>query len=171
MPNVGEEIAGEYLRWVRDCEFVNYNVRTGKGETDVIGVSLSNDTVYFCECAMHLSGLNYGGKKTVAALIQKFLRASNYVAKYLNEYGKTTAMLWTPVMRARQRRAIEQVFERELAPIAGWNFELIEGPKFQSCLDELRAVASEQTSNLTSPVMRLMQIEGRLQRHNDGLNW
>jgi hypothetical protein len=38
--NIGEEICGEWLRHVKGCEFVQYNVRTPdvQGEIDVIGM-------------------------------------------------------------------------------------------------------------------------------------
>ena len=38
--NIGEEICGEWLRHVKGCEFVQYNVRTADvhGEIDVIGI-------------------------------------------------------------------------------------------------------------------------------------
>ena len=56
--NIGEEICGEWLRHVRHCEFVQYNLKTPgvQGETDVIGISLAKRTVYVCEVGIHLAG-------------------------------------------------------------------------------------------------------------------
>jgi hypothetical protein len=60
--NIGEEICGEWLRHVRRCEFVQYNLKPPdtQGEIDVIGINLAERTVWVCEVAIHLvTGLQY----------------------------------------------------------------------------------------------------------------
>jgi len=55
--NIGEEICGEWLRHVKQCEFIQYNLKTpeGQGEVDVIGLNMKTRTVYACEVAIHLT--------------------------------------------------------------------------------------------------------------------
>ena len=60
--NIGEEICGEWLRHVEECEFIQYNLKTPdvQGEIDVIGLNMKTRTVYACEVAIHLTtGLQY----------------------------------------------------------------------------------------------------------------
>src|SRR4029453_5592945 len=60
--NIGEEICGEWLRHMKGCDFVQYNVRTTpvQGEIDVVGINLEKHAVYACEVAVHLvTGLQY----------------------------------------------------------------------------------------------------------------
>ncbi len=60
--NIGEEICGEWLRHVKGCDFVQYNVkpRAEQGEIDVVGIDLARRIVYACEVAVHLiTGLQY----------------------------------------------------------------------------------------------------------------
>ena len=54
--NIGEEICGEWLRHIKGCDFVQYNVQThdAQGEIDVIGINLDERIVYACEVAIHL---------------------------------------------------------------------------------------------------------------------
>ena len=44
MQNIGEEIAGEYLKVIKGCEFIEYNLHTPdvQGEIDVIESPGSN---------------------------------------------------------------------------------------------------------------------------------
>lgn len=51
--NIGEEICGEWLRHVRGCEFVQYNLKPPgvQGEIDVIGINLAKHVVYVSEVA------------------------------------------------------------------------------------------------------------------------
>lgn len=62
MQNIGEEIAGEYLKFVKGCEFIEYNLYTPdvQGEIDVIGINIKEKALYVCEVAIHLTtGLQY----------------------------------------------------------------------------------------------------------------
>ena len=42
MPNPGEELVGEYLKNIKHCEFVEYNLHTPEvqGEIDVVGIDV-----------------------------------------------------------------------------------------------------------------------------------
>ena len=65
--NIGEEICGSYLKYIKKCDFVDYNINTtgsvGQGEIDVIGIDQSKKIVYVCEVAVHIAtGLQYTKK-------------------------------------------------------------------------------------------------------------
>jgi hypothetical protein len=60
MQNLGEEIAGEYLKVIKGCEFIEYNLYTpdvqGKIDVvgiDVVGIDVKNKKLYVCEVATH----------------------------------------------------------------------------------------------------------------------
>jgi len=60
--NIGEEIAGTYLKVCKNCDFVEYNLYTieVQGEIDVVGIDTKNKKVFICEVAIHLeTGLQY----------------------------------------------------------------------------------------------------------------
>src|SRR3954468_11397163 len=101
--NIGEEICGEWLRHVKACEFVQYNLRTPdvQGEIDVIGICLATRTVYACEVGIHLvTGLQYvksNQPDNVARLVAKFRKDIQYITKAfpVTEY-KHEFMFWSP---------------------------------------------------------------------------
>ena len=78
MHNVAEEITGEYLRYIKGCNFVEYNVKgPHQTEIDVIGLKMAENTIYVCEVAAHVQGLQYVNTKTsqpntANKFIQKF---------------------------------------------------------------------------------------------------
>ena len=60
MHNIAEEITGEWLRHIKKCEFVEYNVKgPHQTEIDVIGLNIINKEIYVCEVAAHIHGLQY----------------------------------------------------------------------------------------------------------------
>lgn len=136
--NVGEEICGEWLRHVKGCEFVQYNLKTTQvqGEIDVIGINLAEHVVYACEVALHLvTGIQYnknGQPDNVPRLTAKFRKDLNYVRSAFPDY-KHVLMLWSPVVRNQREgakhnqlrdvgdivAAIEQEFEITIDGVVG----------------------------------------------------
>ncbi len=63
---MGEFLVGEYLKIIKKCDVVSYNVRPpetgieGLGELDVVGLDFPNKAAYLCEVSTHLGGLEYG---------------------------------------------------------------------------------------------------------------
>ena len=60
--NIGEEIAGTYLKIKRNCDFVEFNLYTTEvqEEIDVVGIDTKSRKVFICEVAIHLeTGLQY----------------------------------------------------------------------------------------------------------------
>lgn len=57
MENLGERLVGDYLRYIKRCDFVDFNVYTTatQGEIDVIGVSNIKKTAFVCEVVTHLT--------------------------------------------------------------------------------------------------------------------
>lgn len=174
--NVGEEICGEWLRHVKGCEFVQYNLKTiqVQGEIDVIGINLSERTVYTCEVALHLvTGLKYVKNRrpdNVRRLTAKFRKDINYIRSAFADYNQVY-MLWSPVVKdqregakhnqLRDVRDITVAIEQEL----GVTIDAIVNQRFQDALDELRAVAKAETKELDSAVMRYLQVEEQLRKH------
>jgi len=176
MQNIGEEIAGEYLKVIKGCEFIEYNLYTPdvQGEIDVIGIDVKNKKIYVCEVATHLvTGLQYvknGKPDNVERFLKKFRKNIPYAEKYFPDYKKHF-MLWSPIVKNQKTTAkhnqlrdvntvkniLKEEFEHEL--------ELIINHTYQQCFDELRAFASRETKELKSPVLRFLQIEEKLDKH------
>ena len=102
--NVGEEICGEWLRHIKGCEFVQYNLKPSgmRAEIDVIGINLSEKTVYACEVTVHLvTGLQYTKDKrpdNVNRLTAKFQKDIAYIREAFSDY-EHVFMLWSPIVK------------------------------------------------------------------------
>jgi hypothetical protein len=176
MHNLGEEIAGEYLKIAKGCEFVQYNLQTPdtQGEIDVLGINIRDKSLYVCEVAVHLvTGLQYVKENrtdNVDRFTKKFRKDIEYANKHFSDYKKHF-MLWSPVVKNQSARArdnqlrdVKQVSET-IQKEYGYTLELIINREFQKCLQVLRAFAKSETKELQSPVLRLMQIEEKLGEH------
>ena len=79
MENLGERLVGDYLRYIKECDFVDFNVYTtaSQGEIDVVGVALAAKHAYICEVCTHVTtGIQYvknARPDTSDRLIKKFL--------------------------------------------------------------------------------------------------
>lgn len=180
MQNIGEEIAGEYLKFVKGCEFIEYNLYTPdvQGEIDVIGINIKKKALYVCEVAVHTGGLRYtknGVSDNVDRFIHKFSRNIPYAEKYFPDYEKHF-MLWSPIVKSAgpnaQQNQLNDVNEIKfkLYEEYGYELKLIVNHAYQTALDELRSVAASQTKALQSPVLRLFQIEEKLKQHTNRMD-
>jgi len=176
MQNLGEEITGEYLKVIKGCEFIEYNLYTPdvQGEIDVVGIDVKNKKLYVCEVATHLiTGLQYVTQAmpdNVDRFLKKFRKNIPYANKYFPDYEKHF-MLWSPIVKNQgptaknnQLRDVNEIKDK-LSDEYGCCLELIVNHEYQSCLEELRAYAKKETKELKSPVLRLMQIEEKLDKH------
>lgn len=94
----GEEIVGAWLRYIANCEFVEYGVQIpGAGEIDVVGLSLKANRAYVCEVASHIHRLHY--KDNEATIVGKFERAKQYADGTLQRLG-ITYEFWSPIVRS-----------------------------------------------------------------------
>ena len=187
MLNVGEQLVSSYLRYIQRCDFIQTNLPTTKsqGEIDVVGLNISKQQIYICEVAIHLGGLQYttndvkNGIKTtrpdnVYRLTNKFSRCIEYACEHWNQYNQHF-MLWSPIVKDtkgklenNQLRHLEEI-KGNIKERYGIDIECIVNQKFQECLVELRNYARTETKNIQCPVVRLMQIEGHLEKHVEKL--
>jgi hypothetical protein len=176
MENAGEELAGNYLRWVLDCDFVEYNLNTKavQGEIDVVGVNLGKKLVYVCEVATHLeTGLQYtknAQPDNVDRFLKKFEKDIKYANEFFRDYTKIF-MLWSPIVKDtkegskhNQMRDLKEI-QNNLNEKFQVNLELIINEKFMNCLQELRDVAREKTQAMPTTVMRFLQIDEKTKAH------
>jgi len=175
--NIGEEIAGAYLKTILNCDFVDYNIHTkdAQGEIDVVGVDSINKKVYICEVAIHLpTGLQYtknGRPDNTNRFIKKFEKDIDYANKRFDKSYKKIFMLWSPIVKNQkagtknnQLESVNKV-KKHLKDKYKVNLDLIVNDKFQEYLDELRGYASKQSEELNISILRLMQIEEKLKKH------
>ena len=176
MQNPGEEIVGEYLKHILGCDFVEYNLYTPdiQGEIDVVGINAKQQVVYICEVATHLiTGLQYvknSQPDNVDRFVRKFRKNVQYANKYFGEYEKNF-MLWSPIVKNQgvasknnQTRDIAQIQDAIKAEF-GVSIEAVVNENYLRRLNELRKYAGRESKELRSPILRLMQIEERLNKH------
>ena len=172
MQTPGEEFVGEYLRQIRHCEFVQYNLQTTgeQGEIDVIGIDMSQRRLYVCEVAVHLvTGLQYVKNKrpdNVARFVTKFGKDIRYARAALPDY-EHIFMLCSPILKNMPNAKNNQMADvreihRQVRDEFDIDLQLVINEHFQKCIVELREYCRNQTQALTSPIARLLQIEERL---------
>lgn len=177
MQNIGEEIAGQYLKHCRDCEFIDYNIQTvdTQGEIDVVGINSKEKKIFLCEVAVHLeTGLQYTKNNrpdNVERFTKKFEKDIQYAKDNFPGY-KITAMLWSPIVRVSKPNSIHNQLEDTriikeyiMEKFKEISFELYINQRYNEALIELKEKAIEKTEELKSPVLRYMQIEEKLNRH------
>ena len=169
MHDIGESIVGAWLKEVAKCEFVEYGVKTeNQGEIDVVGLSLQCDRAYLCEAVTHIQGLWYADSTDAQTwkLFRKFERIHKWADRFLERFPNREYMLWTPVVRTPRKSTAKLDPDRSVKDAGakvkekfGINLEVISNTDYQKKLKELRSIALKQTSNASSPVVRLLQIE------------
>jgi hypothetical protein len=170
LENLGERLVGDYLRYVKGCDFVNFNVYTmaTQGEIDVVGVALATKHAYVCEVVTHLTtGIQYvknARPDTADRLIRKFLKDIQYGTDAFAGYT-VRYMLWSPVARRSKGKPEYDQFlhlkrvEEEVKSKTGIELDLVINQAYVDAIDALRAFARNETKELKSPVMRFLQIE------------
>jgi hypothetical protein len=177
MPEVGEELVGAWLRYVAECDFVQYNVplRQKQGEADVIGINLSKETAYICEVTTHLvDGILYvknGQPNNVAKLTQKFENDAEYAAKYLHDFDRRF-MFWSPIVKyptseKTKHNQFQDLIDvrRNLRKSHQIDIDMIVNEIYLEHVEELREKAACETSDSEYPVFRLFQILSRSGKH------
>jgi hypothetical protein len=179
MENAGEHLVGQYLQLVKECDFVQYNLQTKfvQGEIDVVGINSAGKIAYICEVAIHLeTGLQYTKNNqpdNVDRFIKKFEKNVTYAEKNFEGYKKIY-MLWTPFVRIPKSESVKHNQQKDIEKIVlalkkskRIEIEAIYNEKFYSCILELRKIASKTTQEMTSPIMRFLQIEEKLTKHKN----
>lgn len=176
MGNIGEQIVSAYLKVINGCEFVECNLYTTdtQGEIDVVGVNTKDKKVYICEVAVHLiTGLQYtrnGKVDNTDRLQKKFAKDKVYAEGRFKEDGyKIVYQFWSPIVKSSkdgakgdQMKSLLQV-QQQLRQ-NGVNLELVVNESFRSCLKQLREYAGSKTEELKNPILRLMQVEEKLEK-------
>lgn len=176
MENPGEHLVGQYLREIKVCDFVEYNLQTKftQGEIDVVGINSTEKIVYICEVATHLeTGLQYtrdSHPDNVDRFVRKFEKNIEYAEMNFKKYKKFF-ILWTPILRipindnTTHNQLIDiQTIVSKIKKSKNVEIEPIYNEKFYDAIQELRKVASVTTQAMTSPIMRFLQIEEKLKR-------
>lgn len=175
--NPGEHLVGQYLKEVRDCDFVEYNLQTRyvQGEIDVVGINSREKLVYICEVATHLQGLGLQYTKdnhpdNVARLTDKFDKDIEYANINFPDFKKEF-MLWTPIARKSKEGFSTNPF-RDLQEIKDYvkathsiELKIVANEGYLNAIKELRKVAESRTDQMNSPIMRFLQIEEKLKKY------
>jgi len=161
--DIGESIAGAYMRYIRECEVVVYNtyLRDRQGELDVVALKNGNPRqVWLCEVTTHIGGMLYpgtaGNDGTTKKLREKLQRARDFAA--VTFPGDTLAFeIWSPwVARGKLTTAFE-LLHRE-ADEMGMDLTFVINDDYTERLRELAAHAKKNTSPTTEPAYRMLQI-------------
>ena len=160
--DIGEYVVGAYLKIIKKCDFVDYDVRPpgggleGLNELDVVGLDFKNKTAYLCEVTTHIRGVLYKDNITTVNKIKiKYKKQKEYANKYLSDFPKRYFMFWSPVVP-------KGYITGELEKIDG--LELVINKKYTHCIDELRLKAKELTNDLGNPFFRMLQILEHLRK-------
>jgi hypothetical protein len=85
---MGEYLVGAYLKMVKGCDIIDYNVRrpggglAGLDELDVMGLDFKNKIAYLCEVTTHLEGLLIGaGNESTVKKSKKNLRNNGHTQR------------------------------------------------------------------------------------------
>lgn len=170
MENAGEELTGSYLKWVLDCDFVEYNLNTRfvQGEIDVVGINLSKKTVYLCEVATHLeTGLQYTKNKrpdNVDRFVKKFEKDIEYAKRFFQDYDKVF-MLWSPIVKSGKKESMYnqmndlQKIQDTIKQKFSTDIQIIVNDEYLQCINKLRVVAKKKTEAMNTTIMRFLQID------------
>lgn len=160
---IGEYIVGAYLKIIKECDFVDYNVRPRGGgleglkELDVVGINFQNDSAYLCEVTTHTtgSGLLIGDyKKTIDKISQKHKSQKRYAEKYLKDFSNHYFMFWSPFVSDRIMGDLEKIK----------GLELITNEKYAACISELKERARAMPNDTGNPFFRMLQITEKVNK-------
>jgi hypothetical protein len=163
LTDIGEYVVGAHLKLVRECDFVDYNIRfpggglKGLEELDVIGLDMDSSTAYICEVATHIAGLVYGRTydQSIERVQMKFRRQREYADKHLARFDTHVFEFWSPrVPKGRLSRTIEDI--DGLVPVIN--------EEYTRRVEELRLLAMKMKNDTRNPFFRMLQIMEHLRR-------
>ena len=171
MEDPREHLVGQYLKYIKGCDFVEYNLQTKskQGEIDVVGINSSESKVYICEVVTHLTGvgLQYVKDKrpdNVGRLTSKFRKDIEYGITNFRDFERIY-MLWTPLAKdtgimakSNPFKDIHEVKEKIKSEF-GIDIIIFMNEDYMRALSELRRFASKASYAMKSPIMRYLQIE------------
>lgn len=155
----GEYLVGAYLKLIRECDFVDYNVRIpggglqGLNELDVVGIHFGSKTAYLCEVTTHIAGLKYGtNEQTVKRIAKKHANQKKYAAIHLKQF-RPVFMFWSPYVPIGYLTS-------HLEHIEG--LDLVINHDYTQKVKELQEKAHHEKHDTGNPVFRILQILGAL---------
>ena len=174
MEDPREHLVGQYLKYIKGCDFVEYNLQTKskQGEIDVVGINSSESKVYICEVVTHLTGVGLlyvkaGRSDNVRRLTLKFEKDIEYGITNFRNFERIY-MLWTPLAKDtgtmaksnpfKDIREVKEKIKLEL----GIDLILFVNEDYMTAVSELRRFASKTSYAMKSPIMRYLQIEETL---------
>lgn len=161
--DIGEYIVGAYLKIIKGCDIVDYNVRRpgghleGLNEIDVLGLDFTNSKAYLCEVTTHIQGVLYKDYNTTLKKVEnKHENLKNYAAEHLKRFSinNVVYMFWAPV--------VPKGISERLNSIKG--LEIVINKDYTSCIDQLRKEAKKLTHDAGNPFFRTLQILEHLRR-------
>ena len=174
MEDPGEHLVGQYLKYIKGCDFVEYNLQTKlkQGEIDVVAINSSESKVYICEVVTHLTGVGLlyvkGGRPdNVGRLTSEFRKDIEYGITNFRDFERIY-MLWTPLAKDTGTMAKSNPFKdiREVKEKIklefGIDLIIFMNEDYMRALSELRGFASKTSYAMKSPIMRYLQIEETL---------
>ena len=152
---IGEYIVGAYLKYLLNCDVVDYNVRDPNGgliglnEIDVIGLRFSDKTAFICEVTTHTSksGIN---KKAELKMLNKFTVNRNYSIKNLKKFN-SIFMLWSPKINSA-------TLNRIMTQLDKFKIEYFVNQKYLEALVELNNFSKVNKKDTSNPFIRFLQI-------------
>jgi len=152
---IGEYIVGAYLKYILNCDVVDYNVRDPNGglkglnEIDVIGLRFSDKNAFICEVTTHTSkaGMN---KKAELKMFNKFTMNSNYANKNLKQFN-SQYMLWSP-------KITQGPLNRINIQLSKFKIEYFVNQKYLDAMVELNSFAKAHKKDTNNPFLRVLQI-------------
>jgi len=159
---MGEYIVGAYLKIIKNCDFIDYNVRLpggglrGLNELDVVGLDFKRKTAYLCEVTTHITGLLYKDKKTTVEKIKtKHKLQITYANEYLSDFPNKTYMFWSPVVSVGYiTEGLKKIDD----------MTIIINQDYTLCINELRKMAKIMTNDAGNPFFRALQIIEHLKK-------
>jgi hypothetical protein len=157
---MGEYIVGACLKLIKECDFIDYNVRrpgghmAGLDEIDVVGLDFKSKTAYLCEVATHLEGLQYGSstQSNIERINKKYQRLQKYATDRLSDFPNRHFMFWSPV--------VTWSIETELQKLKG--LELVVNKEYATYIRDLQERARKESHQTGNPAFRIFQILGHL---------
>ncbi|ANH38347.1 hypothetical protein I601_1917 [Nocardioides dokdonensis FR1436] len=159
--DMGESIAGAYLRHVEKCQSITFNtfLPDAQGEIDVIGVRLGEQIdVFVAEVAIHLEGLQYGTYDFTTKKVRTKMASARRYAERLYPTANLHLEFWSPIVPSGLVERIEQHAASE-------EFTLVANKEFTGRVQSLVDLASKHTKTTGEPAYRMLQLLTHLRGH------
>jgi hypothetical protein len=160
---IGEFIVGAYLKLVKGCDIVDYNIRpkvkglAGLAEIDVLGLEFHKKRAYLCEVTTHLEGTMYGKGygDTIKRIVGKHKRQKEFAERHLSTFEEIIYMFWSP--RIPKGKLLAELRKIE-------TLELVINNDYRMAVEELRELAKKSTRDEGNPFFRSLQIIEHLRK-------